>query len=85
MPVFFAWRDRDHVTRPDFFYTDAQMAVYIDGPVHDQPDIAAEDQAITERLTWEAGLTVIRFRHDADWRAICTEYTGVFGKCEAQL
>jgi len=70
-------------TRPDFFYTGAQTAVYIDGPVHDQPDIAAEDHAITECLAWEAGLTVIRFRYDADWRAICGEHTGVFGKIEA--
>ena len=70
-------------TRADFFYTGTQTAVYIDGPVHDQPDIAAEDHAITERLTWEAGLTVIRFRYDADWRLVCAEHSGIFGKIEA--
>ncbi len=69
-------------TRADFFFSGAQAAVYIDGPVHDQPDIAAEDRAVTERLEWESGLTVVRFRYDADWRTICAEHTGIFGKME---
>jgi very-short-patch-repair endonuclease len=71
-------------TRADFYYTDAQAAIYIDGPVHDQPDVAAQDHVLTECLSWDAGLTVIRYRYDADWRAICAEHTSVFGKIEAQ-
>jgi hypothetical protein len=70
-------------TRADFYYTDADAAIYIDGPVHDQPDIAAQDHAITECLSWDAGLTVIRFRYDADWRAICAGHSRVFGDLEA--
>jgi very-short-patch-repair endonuclease len=66
-------------TRADFFYTDASTAIYIDGPVHDQPDVAAEDQQVNERLAWDAGLTVIRFRYNADWAAVCDEYRRVFG------
>ena len=58
---------------------DESTAVYIDGPVHDQPDVAAEDQQVNERLAWEAGLTVVRFRYDADWAVVCDEYRRVFG------
>lgn len=67
-------------TRADFFHTDEATAVYIDGPVHDQTDVAAEDQQVNERLTWEAGLAVIRFRCNADWTATREEYGRVFGK-----
>lgn len=69
-------------TRADFYYGDESTAIYIDGPVHDQPDVAAEDQQVNERLAWEAGLTVVRFRYDADWKAACAEYSRVFGKIE---
>ena len=30
-------------TRPDFLYEDRYVAVYIDGPVHDQDDVALKD------------------------------------------
>ena len=53
--------------------------MYIDGPVHDQPDVAAEDQQVNERLAWEAGLTVVRFRYNADWAALCDEHRHAFG------
>ena len=69
-------------TRADFFYADDPTAVFIDGPVHDQPDVAAEDQQVNERLAWDAGLTVVRFRYDGDWKATCGEYTRIFGKIE---
>ncbi len=66
-------------TRPDFFYQDENTAVYIDGPVHDQPEQKAEDAQITERLT-SAGYLVIRFHHAGDWNAILDEYPDIFGK-----
>lgn len=66
-------------TRPDFFYHDANTAVYIDGPPHDTPEQQAEDREITERLT-VAGYLVIRFHHAADWNSIIDEYPDIFGK-----
>lgn len=69
-------------TRVDFFYSREQAAIYIDGPVHDQPDIAADDVRIEACLTFNLGLTVIRFRYDADWAAICRQYAYIFGKSE---
>lgn len=66
-------------TRPDFFYGDANTAVFIDGPHHDEPDQQAEDQDITNRLI-NAGYLVIRFHHAADWNEMFDQYSDVFGQ-----
>ena len=65
--------------RPDFFYSDANTAVFIDGPVHDEPDQKASDDACTNRLIG-AGYLVIRFHHAADWNEIFDQYSDVFGQ-----
>ena len=66
-------------TRPDFYYNGVNTAVYIDGPIHDEPDQKAEDEEITQRLI-SAGYLVIRFHHAADWNAIFDQYSDVFGQ-----
>ncbi|MHB9130416.1 MAG: DEAD/DEAH box helicase [Armatimonadota bacterium] len=68
-------------TKPDFLYRDEYVAVYIDGPIHDQPDVQAEDKAINERL-FESGYRVIRFHYQADWEAILRESPDVFGNLQ---
>jgi ATP-dependent helicase YprA (DUF1998 family) len=65
-------------SRPDFLYGEHQVAVFIDGPVHDQPDVAADDEAASARLE-DAGYEVIRFRHDDDWPALLDAHKDVFG------
>ena len=67
-----------HYTRPDFFYREANAAVYVDGPPHDAPDQAREDQARTRALI-EVGYIVIRFHHAADWSAVFRRHPDVFG------
>lgn len=47
-------------TRPDFLYREQMVAVYIDGPKHDLPDVAARDREVESRLE-DQGYTVIRF------------------------
>lgn len=69
-------------TRADFFYRETGVAIYIDGPVHDDPHIAAKDAAIEECLTFTGGLTVLRFRYDEDWTQLCVNHAHVFGKVE---
>ena len=66
-------------TSPDFFYTGYQTAVYIDGPPHDFPDRQTRDAALTEAME-DAGLTVVRFHHHADWDSILARYPHVFGR-----
>ncbi len=66
-------------TRPDFYYSDANTAVYIDGPPHDDPDQKAKDEQITNSLI-SAGYLVIRFHHAADWNKIFDQYADVFGQ-----
>ena len=70
-----------HYTRPDFFYREANAAVYIDGPPHDAPDQAREDQAKTRALI-EVGYIVIRFHHAADWPAVFRRHADVFGEID---
>lgn len=64
--------------RPDFLYAEQQVAVYIDGPVHDQPDIQANDADAAARLE-DLGYEVVRFHHAADWDGILDQYPSVFG------
>lgn len=65
--------------RPDFFYADPGIAVFLDGPVHDRDDKAAEDAAAEQRLL-EAGYGFIRFRQGDDWLTTIHEHAEVFGK-----
>ena len=67
----------DHRTRPDFFYRETNAAIYVDGPPHDAPGQAREDQARTRALI-EAGYIVLRFHHRADWSAIFRRHADVF-------
>lgn len=69
-------------TRTDFFYRDAAVAIFIDGPAHDHANIAAADARIEECLTFDLGLSVLRFRYDDDWLAICRNHPAIFGKLE---
>lgn len=65
--------------RPDFLYSEAGVAVFVDGPVHDRSDKAAEDAAVGERLL-DAGYSFVRFTHDEDWLAKLRERADVFGE-----
>jgi ATP-dependent helicase YprA (DUF1998 family)/very-short-patch-repair endonuclease len=71
----------DAYARPDFVYTnrDARVAVFVDGPVHDYPDVAARDAAAEDRL-WSRGWSVIRFPADeTTWTGLLAENPDLFG------
>ncbi len=72
-------------TSCDFYYSDRGVAIYIDGSPHDQPDVARQDEAITDCLLNDLGLTVLRFRynHKDKWERICNDHAYVFGKVRA--
>ncbi|WP_326603457.1 DEAD/DEAH box helicase [Rhodococcus sp. PD04] len=70
--------------RPDFaFHTkDMDVAVFIDGPVHDSAHQAEKDEQARVKLEDEAGWLVLRFHHaDAEdrWLQTIKENTEVFG------
>ena len=65
-------------TRADFFYSDTNTAIYIDGPVHDRPDQIRDDEMIGENLV-ASGFTVIRFHHSANWLEIFRNHPDIFG------
>ena len=67
-----------YFTRPDFFYRDANAAIYIDGPPHDAAHQIRDDDGTTEALI-ERGYIVIRFHHTDDWEAIFRRHPDVFG------
>jgi superfamily II DNA/RNA helicase/very-short-patch-repair endonuclease len=67
--------------RPDFVYrlASGQTAVFVDGPVHDDPSHKAKDDADSERLE-DLGWSVFRFRYDdPDWEGTMRRFPSVFG------
>jgi len=65
--------------RPDFLYGSAQVAVFIDGPVHGYQDRAVRDEESQDRLE-DAGWTVVRFSADeTQWGEITQRWPNVFG------
>jgi ATP-dependent helicase YprA (DUF1998 family) len=67
-------------TRPDFLYDgEAQAAIYVDGPHHSLPELAARDRAQTDALE-DLSYTVIRFGPGEDWDAILDRFPWVFGR-----
>ncbi|GAA0276384.1 DEAD/DEAH box helicase [Cryptosporangium japonicum] len=70
----------DARARPDFVYRlpGGSVAVFIDGPHHDDADQAQRDAEAGERLE-DLGWNVIRLRYDDDWTDIAQRYTWVFG------
>jgi len=66
-------------TRPDFFYEDTHVAIYVDGPHHEYPQRAARDREQTASMEY-VGYSVIRFPKDADWMQIVRAHPSVFGE-----
>lgn len=61
----------------DFAIPDQQIAIFIDGPPHDQEHIKKQDQEKEEQLEL-LGWMVLRFRYDADWDTIFEKYKSIF-------
>jgi hypothetical protein len=56
--------------KPDFLYkTDAAIAIFCDGSVHDSPDKRRQDQIERDNLRYNTGYTVLTLRHNEDWEA----------------
>ncbi|WP_279630036.1 protein kinase domain-containing protein [Amycolatopsis echigonensis] len=68
------------LARPDYVYLlpGAPVAVFIDGPVHDNEVISQRDADAEERL-YDKGWDVVRFRYDDDWPAVVKDNRHVFG------
>lgn len=66
-------------TRPDFFYEDYQVAIYIDGPHHSYPERMERDQVQSECME-DKGYMVIRFDYDDKWIDIIKKYPNIFGR-----
>lgn len=54
------------------------VAIFVDGPVHDHAVIAERDADAEERL-YDLGWEVIRFPHNGDWAAIVKQHPSYFG------
>lgn len=78
-PSHAQYRIEDMRTQPDFYYKETNAAIYVDGPVHDRPEVIREDAEITNRLM-DNGYIVIRFHHAADWNAIVKKHPDIFGE-----
>ncbi len=77
----------NYYVRPDFAYhTDGMdVAVFIDGPVHDSAHQHEKDEQARMKLEDEAGWLVLRFDYkDADtgWLTTIGDHSGIFGEAE---
>jgi len=68
------------LARPDFVYRlrGVDVAVFVDGPVHEHAVVAERDRQAQERLI-DIGWEVVRFPYDADWAAIVEANQRYFG------
>lgn len=66
---------------PDFYYDvdGYHVAVFVDGPHHDDPAQQAKDIENDEKL-WNAGIEPIHFHYLSDWAAILAGRKGIFGQ-----
>ncbi|MCE6993282.1 protein kinase [Saccharothrix sp. S26] len=69
------------LARPDYVYRlpGVNVAVFVDGPVHQYAEVAQRDAEAASRLE-DAGWDVVRFPHDGDWSAIVSECERYFGR-----
>ena len=72
--------------KPDFIYRlpNGNVAVFVDGPVHDSVANTDRDRAADERLV-DLGWTVVRFPYDGDWAVITERFLSVFGPARSGL
>jgi hypothetical protein len=66
--------------RPDFVYRlpSGDVAVFVDGPHHNEPEVAMRDERAEKRLS-DVGWLVVRFRYDNDWEQVVAKFPSVFG------
>jgi len=79
-----------YYVRPDFAFngTGGDIAVFIDGPVHDSPHQAQKDERARAKLQDELGWLVLRFSYadkDTGWGRIVAQNPGVFGAGRGHL
>ncbi len=65
--------------RPDFYYREKGVAVFVDGPPHDLADQQAKDREQQNELE-DYGYTVLRFHHQDDWEGLLRRHEGIFGE-----
>ena len=70
-------------TRPDFYYEEHKLAIYVDGPPHDYEDRQNRDKA-QECSLEDGGYWVLRFHHRENWINIFKKHQDVFGKLEGK-
>jgi ATP-dependent helicase YprA (DUF1998 family) len=69
----------ERYSRPDFFYDEGSICVFVDGPPHDTPEQAADDVQVRARLAGD-GYQVLVFHHArTDWVALLRQHPGIFG------
>jgi ATP-dependent helicase YprA (DUF1998 family) len=69
----------ERYSRPDFYFEEGSVCIFVDGPVHDTPEQAEEDAAVRARLASD-GYAVLVFHHQkTDWLALIRQHPGLFG------
>lgn len=54
--------------KPDFIYHSAEIAIFCDGSVHDNPEQRKRDRIERDNLRYSTSYTVLTLRHDENWQ-----------------
>ena len=66
-------------SKPDFYYQEGSVCVFIDGPPHDTPEQTEDDLKVRQKLVFD-GYTVLVFHHQkTDWLSLVQANPQVFG------
>jgi hypothetical protein len=69
----------ERYSKPDFYYADGSICVFIDGPPHDEPVQARGDEDVRAKLVGD-GYGVLVFHHQrTDWLAVIRAHPAIFG------
>ncbi len=68
-------------TKPDFFYENHSLAIYVDGPHHEFPDRQQRDKDQEKKMR-ATGYSVLRFGRFDNWEDLIRKYPNIFGSLE---
>jgi very-short-patch-repair endonuclease len=80
LPTHAQYLIRPCETRVDFFYDlgAEKVAVFVDGPVHDDSGRRERDRAVAGCLE-DLGVVVVRFGWEKNWKEVIRVYSNIFG------
>jgi ATP-dependent helicase YprA (DUF1998 family) len=69
----------ERYSRPDFYYNEGSVCVFVDGPPHDTPEQASEDATVRARLEADGYKPLVFHHASTDWLGVIRQHPNIFG------